>query len=88
MTSVLLRIAVIFAFIAFVSLVLVFLPDSSLPVGVSAGIALIVGYGYQFDFLFPMDTLIQVLVASLFFHGAVFIWRIVKYLIRLASAIV
>jgi len=49
-----------------------------LPTGVSDAITLIYGYMQMFNVLFPMDALFQVLIATLTFDAAMFVWRMIR----------
>jgi len=56
------------------------LPEGGpLPSGVSDAITLIYGYMQMFNVLFPMDALFQVLLATLTFEAAMFVWRMIRW---------
>jgi len=75
----------IIAYIFFVA-VLNFLPvATSLPEGVATAITLIYGYMNLFNFFFPIDTLIQVLLAALVFQGSIYIWYASRWVIAVVS---
>jgi len=73
-------------FYAFFVAVLNFLPDAtSLPAGVSTAITLIYGYMQLFNFFFPIDTLVTVLLASLVLQGAIYAWYVARWIIGIVS---
>jgi len=73
-------------FYALVVLALNFLPvATTLPDGVSEAIILVFGYLQLFNFLFPVDTLIQVLLAAIVFQAAIYAWFAVRWLLALIS---
>jgi len=59
---------------------------TTLPVGITTAITLIYGYMQLFNFFFPIDTLITVLLAALVFQGAVYLWYVVRWIIAVLSA--
>jgi len=74
-------------FYAFFVAVLNFLPDAtSLPAGVSTAITLIYGYMQLFNFFFPIDTLITVLLAAIVFQGSIYAWYVARWVLALISS--
>lgn len=62
------------------------LPDATtLPAGISSAITLVYGYMQLFNFFFPIDTLITVLLAALVFQGAIYAWFVVRWVIGVLS---
>jgi len=73
-------------FFAFVIGILNFLPTGTeLPTGISSAITLIFGYMQLFNFFLPIDTLMQVLAATLLFQGAILLWAIIRWVIAFIS---
>jgi len=73
-------------FYAFLLAVLALLPDATaLPLGVSEAITLIFGYMQLFNFFFPIDTLMTVLLLALGFQTAIYIWFFARWILALVS---
>lgn len=63
------------------------LPNAAtLPEGVTTAITLIYGYMQLFNFFFPIDTLITVLLAALVFQGAIYLWYVTRWIIAVLSS--
>jgi len=74
-------------FFAFFIGVLNILPTAqALPDGVSTAITLIYGYMQLFNFFFPIDTLVTVLLAAIAFQGAIYLWYVVRWIIAVTTA--
>jgi len=50
---------------------------------IASAITLVYGYMNLFNFWFPVDTLFQVLVATLVFEAAIFAWKIIRWVLSL-----
>lgn len=67
----------------FYSFLVSFLPSGSLPAGISTSFTTIVSYMFKFNAILPIDTLFQVLTATLVVEAAVllldgFLWILRK----------
>jgi len=69
--------------VSFVGVVENILPTFALPAGFLAAIVLIVGYLNEFSFLFPMQTLFDVVGIYVFFHVVLLTWDFGLWIIHL-----
>lgn len=79
-TSALLYIA--YAFVFVVTSPLRLLPDASLPAGVASTIATVNGYITSISPIFPVSTLLSILVAVLGIETFIFTWKVLNWVLR------
>jgi len=58
------------------------LPSGSLPTGITTGLTTVISYMYKFNALLPIDTLFQVLTATLIFEGAFLLFDLMQWVLR------
>jgi len=58
-------------------------PTGTLPSAASNAFTSLVATSYQFNTVFPIDTLAQLLVLSMSFWGLIYLWKVSKYFLHL-----
>lgn len=81
MTFAIFIIAVVVLFFAFIN-ILPSLAEYPLPIGFETALNTVLDYAYSFDFLFPIDTLLQVFFFALTFHFFVLFFRLLKWVVH------
>jgi len=59
------------------------LPTASLPSQISSAFTSLVSTAYQFNTVFPVDTLAQILVYFMSFELALYTWKAFRYFLHL-----